>query len=264
MGIVGTALVLVIILVVVSFGWGYIQDIAFDIIREGENTFARIETSGIIEVTPTASETLCNLTITLFPTLLSEESLGQSGSFFGIGVGSGLRVDFDPDIKEYLWSKCESTKTTLASLLNLAGFNIMIGDPIPASLLCSIQNCPFSASAEIVTRITLTDPLTGNVLDKFNSGNDFEHIADVGGKQSPVVFNPTFRLSDIPHRNYHLDIEMFGQDDTGTFDLTITIDKGSGDFDRFLISSKIDPKSQSGQVLRDEICKSTVTSFPCL
>ncbi len=256
MGIVGTALVLVIILVVVSFGWGYIQDIAFDIIREGENTFARIETSGIIEVTPTAEETLCNLTIRLAPTLTAVESFGEPIPF-GIGVGSGLRVDFEPDIKEYQWSRCESTKTTLASLLNLAGFNdIMIGTPIPASLFCSITNCPFSASAEIVTRITLTDPETGDVLDKFNSGKNFEHIADVGGKQSPVEFNPIFLLSDIPHRNFFLDIEMFGQDDSGTFDLEITIDQGTS---RFKITD-----GEVGQVLRDEVCKSTVTSFPCV
>lgn len=257
MGIVGTALFLVIILVVVSFGWGYIQDIAFDIIREGENTFARIETSGIIEVTPTADETLCDLTIRLAPTLTAVESIGEIGSFLGVGIGSGLRVDFEPDIKEYQWSKCESTKTTLASLLNLVGFNdIMVGTPIPASLICSITNCPFSSSAEIVTRITLTDPDTGDVLDKFNSGKNFEHIADVGGKQSPVEFNPVFRLSDIPHRNFFLDIEMFGQDDSGTFDLEITIDQGTN---RFKVVS-----GEVGQVLRDEICKSTVTSFPCV
>ena len=139
----------------------------------------------------------------------------------------------------------------------MAGFNdIMIGTPIPASLFCSITNCPFSASAEIVTRITLTDPETGDVLDKFNSGNSFEHTADVGGKQSPVEFNPIFILSDIPHRNFFLDIEMFGQDDSGTFDLEITIDQGTS---RFKITD-----GEVGQVLRDEVCKSTVTSFPCV
>ena len=256
MGIVGTALVLVIVLVVVSFGWGYVQDIVFDIIREGENTFARIETSGIIAVTPTADETLCDLTIRLAPTLTAVESFGSPVPF-GIGVGSGLRVDFEPEIKEYQWSKCESTKTTLASLLNLAGFNdIMVGVPVPASLICSITNCPFSESAEIVTRITLTDSENGNVLDKFNSGSAFEHTADVGGKQSPVEFNPIFRLSDIPHRNFFLDIEMFGKDDSGTFDLEITIDQGTS---RFKITD-----GEVGQVLRDEVCKSTVTSFPCV
>jgi len=255
MGVLGTVLGLMVILVVVAFGWGYIQDIVFDVIREGENTFARIETSGIIEVTPTAEETLCDLTITLDSTLNAEDAL--FAPFLGAGLGSGLRVDFDPSIKTYQWSKCESTKTTVASLLNLAGLrNFVFPTPVPASLFCSVTNCPFSASAELVTEIELEDAETGDVLNRFNSGGNFVHVADVAGKQSPVELNQIFRLSDIPHRNFHLDISVFGQDDSGTFSVKITV--GGGD-SRFIIA-----KETPNELLRDEVCKSTETSFPCL
>lgn len=233
MGILTTIIILLFLFVGIAFAWGYIQDTVFELVKEGNELFARIETSKIIEVTPQAQETVCDLSIEIFAEYHNPQFTFsfQEDDFIAIGGEAS-----DNRVKKYIWSECHSTTLSLLNMLNLnrglEQTNLQL-----ASLFDTV------ADLEVETYIRLTDTQTGDVIDKFNT-QGLSKTTNIGGREPPIAFQPKFFLDDIPHRNYKMDIFFIIK---------------QGDTER---ATRINDMAD-GKPFRDEICKSTVTSFPC-
>ena len=210
MGILGTLIGIIIIIVVVAIAWQYIQGFVFEIITEGQRSFTQIQTSNKIKTTAQPDELVCDLSIVTQMRLDNIELKGFVNP---------------PTAKEYIWSDCNPTSAIpLASLLDL-NFNDLLLMFTQFSILEGL------ADQQLQTTIRLQDRETGEIRDRFTDPNfrmiQFSQIGlfDSGG----IVFTEDFFVKNIPSRDYDLEIfyqECFeslsgGEDDCGGRDIPI-------------------------------------------
>ncbi len=183
MGIVGTFIGILIIIIVVAIAWQYIQGFVFEIITEGSKQFTQVQTSNKIKTTATDDELICDLSIDVFV----ERD----------GIHKIAYVDLS-NARDYTWSDCNpSSAIPLASLLDF-GF----GDLMELSIL-------FGGVEETVleTTIRLTDDKTGEIRDRFTDPNlRQDQFAPVGVLDARQAFQENFFIKNIPSRDYDLEI----------------------------------------------------------
>ncbi len=218
MGLLGTLIGIVFIVVVVALAWQYISGFVFEIITEGQKQFTQVQTSNKIKTTATEDELICDLSIDVFVELDPFSRIAH----------------VDPAMaKEYIWSDCNpASAIPLSSLLDL-GF----GDLLAFMQLGFLEG--FS-DQQLETFIRLTDDKTGEIRDRFTDPNLIQdQFAQVGLLQGRVAFQENFFIKNIPSRDY--DLEVFYQ---------VKFES----LDGFIEQYKINEDGVFGSPYRDRIC----------
>ena len=190
MGTLGTIIGLLILIIIVVVAWGYIQNFIIEILLTGDRLGTAIFTSEELEATPTSEEMVCDLRVTVFATV-DERILFDV--FVKVPDSSG-------EVKRYFWTDCSPAKaTSLFSLLDLSE-NISEG-------LGNLGQLAFFGEEDFIrVNIRLTDPKTGDIIDKFNRGNLEKKIGDLENKSTPFDIQQQFFIPNVPHRDYDLEI----------------------------------------------------------
>lgn len=189
MGILTTLIFFLILIIVVVLAWGYIQNFIVEILLTGDRLGIAVGTSEDLEATPTSDEMVCDLRVTVFATLDER---------FPFEVFAKI-PDQDGDVKRYFWTDCSPAKaTSLFSLLDLS-------ENLSEGLNGLGQLAFFTEDDTIQVNIRLTDPKTGDIIDKFNTGNLVRDF-DIAGKDTPLNVSQEFFIPNIPHRDYDLEI----------------------------------------------------------
>jgi len=207
MGILGTFIGILIIVIVVAFAWQYIQGFVFEIITEGQRSFTQVQTSNKIKTTAQPDELVCDLAIT---TRVELSSVFTEGSVN------------PPVAKEYVWSDCNPTSAIpFASLLD-----INFGDLIDLMQLNIFTEGLVDQNLQTVIR--LQDRETGELRDQFTDGNLKQtQDAPIGVLEGSKVFSEDFFIKNIPSRDYDLEIFYTYTFDTTDFTADININ-GAG------------------------------------
>ena len=187
MGIVGSFMLVMIIIIAVALSWNYIQGFVFEIITEGNKSFTQIQTSNKIKTTAQPDELICDLAIT---TQVLVDNIRVKGSVN------------PPTAKAYVWSDCNPTSAIpLASLLDFSFDGLL-------SLMELNVFTEGIGDQQLQTVIRLQDRETGEIRDRFTDPNlEMNQPAslglfDTGGK----VFSEDFFIKNIPSRDYDLEI----------------------------------------------------------
>lgn len=190
MGTAGTIIGLLILIIIVVIAWGYIQNFIVEILLTGDRLGTAIFTSEELEATPTSEEMVCDLRVTVFATV---DERFPFDVFVRVPDSSG-------EVKRYFWTDCSPAKaTSLFSLLDLSE-NISEG-------LGNLGQLAFFSEEDVITvNIRLTDPKTGDIIDKFNRGNLEKKIGDLENKNTPFDIQQQFFIPNVPHRDYDLEI----------------------------------------------------------
>lgn len=193
MGTAGTIIGLLILVIIVVIAWGYIQNFIVEILLTGDRLGTAIFTSEELEATPTSEEMVCDLRVTVFATI---DERFPFDVFVKIPDSSG-------EVKRYFWTDCSPAKaTSLFSLLD-------ISENISEGLGNLGQLAVFSPEDKIGVSIRLTDPKTGDIIDKFNRPNLEKAITGLESKTTPFDAQQSFFIGNIPHRDYDLEIFWF-------------------------------------------------------
>jgi len=190
MGIGGTIIGLLILIIIVVIAWGYIQNFIVEILITGDRLGTAIFTSEELEATPTSEEMVCDLRVTVFATIDERFFLDV---FVKVPDSSG-------EVKRYFWTDCSPAKaTSLFSLLDISeNLNEALGN---------LGQLAFFGEEDVLTvKIRLTDPKTGDIIDKFNRPNLEKKIGDLQNKNTPFDIQQQFFIANIPHRDYDLEI----------------------------------------------------------
>ncbi len=190
MGTAGTIIGLLILIIIVVVAWGFIQNFIVEILLTGDRLGTAIFTSEELEATPTSEEMVCDLRVTVFATV---DERFPFEVFVKVPDGGG-------EVKRYFWTDCSPAKaTSLFSLLDLSE-NILEG-------LGNLNQLAFFSEEDVITvNIRLTDPKTGDIIDKFNRGNLEKKIGDLENKNTPFDIQQQFFIPNVPHRDYDLEI----------------------------------------------------------
>ena len=190
MGTGGTIIGLLILVIIVVIAWGYIQNFIVEILLTGDRLGTAIFTSEELEATPTSEEMVCDLRVTVFATV---DERFPFDVFVKVPDSSG-------EVKRYFWTDCSPAKaTSLFSLLDISeNLNEALGN--------FGQLAFFSEEDVITVNIRLTDPKTGDIIDKFNRGNLEKKIGDLENKNTPFDIQQQFFIPNVPHRDYDLEI----------------------------------------------------------
>ncbi|MCP6727227.1 MAG: hypothetical protein KJI69_04325 [Patescibacteria group bacterium] len=190
MGAGGTIIGLLILIIIVVIAWGYIQNFIVEILLTGDRLGTAIFTSEELEATPTSEEMVCDLRVTVFATV---DERFPFDVFVRVPDSSG-------EVKRYFWTDCSPAKaTSLFSLLDISeNLNEALGN---------LGQLAFFSEEDVITvNIRLTDPKTGDIIDKFNRGNLEKQIGDLQNKNTPFDIQQQFFIPNVPHRDYDLEI----------------------------------------------------------
>ncbi len=193
MGTAGTIIGLLILVIIVVIAWGYIQNFIVEILLTGDRLGTAIFTSEELEATPTSDEMVCDLRVTVFATI-------DERVLFDVFVKI---PDSTGEVKRYFWTDCSPAKaTSLFSLLDISeNLNEALGN--------LGQLAVFSPEDKIGVSIRLTDPKTGDIIDKFNRPNLEKAITGLESRSTPFDVQQSFFISNVPHRDYDLEIFWF-------------------------------------------------------
>ncbi len=193
MGTAGTIIGLLILVIIVVIAWGYIQNFIVEILLTGDRLGTAIFTSEELEATPTSDEMVCDLRVTVFATI-------DERVLFDVFVKI---PDSTGEVKRYFWTDCSPAKaTSLFSLLDISeNLNEALGN--------LGQLAVFSPEDKIGVNIRLTDPKTGDIIDKFNRPNLEKAITGLESRSTPFDVQQSFFISNVPHRDYDLEIFWF-------------------------------------------------------
>lgn len=193
MGITGTIIGLLILIIIVVIAWGYIQNFIVEILLTGDRLGTAIFTSEELEATPTSEEMVCDLRVTVFATI---DERFPFDVFVKVPDSSG-------EVKRYFWTDCSPAKaTSLFSLLDISeNLNEALGN--------LGQLAFFTPEDKIGVSIRLTDPKTGDIIDKFNRGNLEKSITGLETRTTPFDVQQDFFIPNVPHRDYDLEIFWF-------------------------------------------------------
>jgi len=183
MGILGTFIGILIIIIVVAIAWQYIQGFVFEIITEGQRSFTQVQTSNKIKTTAQPDELVCDLAIT---TQVEIDSVLNKGSVN------------PPLAKQYIWSDCNPPSAIpFSSLLDFSFPDLMQLDLLFEGLV----------DQQLVTVIRLQDRETGEIRDRFTDPNlEMIQSAPIGILEGSKVFSEDFFIKNIPSRDYDLEI----------------------------------------------------------
>jgi len=203
MGILGTFIGILIIVIVVAVSWQYIQGFVFEIITEGQRSFTQVQTSNKIKTTAQPDELVCDLAIT---TRVELDSVFTKGTVN------------PPLAKQYVWSDCNPTSAIpFASLLDFNFGELMQLNIFTEGLV----------DMNLETVIRLTDRETGEIRDQFTDPN-LKQVQDapIGVLEGSKEFSEDFFIKNIPSRNYDLEIFYTFTFDTTDFTADIPINEG--------------------------------------
>lgn len=192
MGALGTIIGLLILAIIVIVAWGFIQNFIVEILLTGDRLGTAIFTSEELEATPTSEEMVCDLRVTVFATLDER---------FPFEVFVKI-PDSEGQVKRYFWTDCNPAKAL--SLFSLLDLSANLGE----SLKSAGQFAFFTTEDQLTVNIRLTDPKTGDIIDKFNRGN-LERKISLSGS-TPLDVQQQFFIPNVPHRDYDLEI-FFGR-----------------------------------------------------
>jgi len=193
MGVGGTIIGLLILVIIVVIAWGYIQNFIVEILLTGDRLGTAIFTSQELEATPTSEEMVCDLRVTVFATIDERFLLDV---FVKIPDSSG-------QVKRYFWTDCSPAKaTSLFSLLDISeNLNEALGN--------LGQLAFFTPEDKIGVEIRLNDPKTGDIITKFNRPNLEKAITGIENRNTPFDVQQEFFIANVPHRDYDLEIFWF-------------------------------------------------------
>lgn len=193
MGAVTSVIIFLIMIIVVVLAWGYIQNFILEILLVGDRIGIATFTSEELEATPKSDEMVCDLRVTVFATI---DERFPFEVFVKIPDSGG-------EIKRYFWTDCSPAKaTSLFSLLDLS-------QNLNEGLNGLGQLTFFSPEDKIGVSVRLTDPKTGDIIDKFNTGNLVKDITGLENRNTPFDVQQEFFIPNIPHRDYDLEIFFF-------------------------------------------------------
>lgn len=191
MSAISTILGFLILMIIVIVAWGYIQNFIVEILVTGDRLGTAVFTSEELEATPRSDEMVCDLRITIFATVDER---------FPFEVFVKI-PDSEGQIKRYFWTDCSPAKAL--SLFSLLDLSANLGE----TLKSAGQFAFFVDEDQLSVNIRLTDPKTGDVIDKFNKGNLVRKINLSGS--TPLEIQQQFFIPNIPHRDYDLEIFFF-------------------------------------------------------
>jgi len=196
MGTAGTIIGLLILVIIVVIAWGYIQNFIVEILLTGDRLGTAIFTSEELEATPTSEEMVCDLRVTVFATI-DERGIPFFGEVF-------VKVpDSSGEVKRYFWTDCSPAKaTSLFSLLD-------ISENLNEALDNLGQLAFFTPEDKISVNIRLTDPKTGDIIDRFNRPSLVKEITGLETRTTPFDVQQSFFIANVPHRDYDLEIFWF-------------------------------------------------------
>lgn len=190
MGIASNIIGFLVLIIVVVLSWGFIQNFVVEVFLTGDRLGTAVFTSKELEATPTSDEMLCDLRVTVFATV---DERFPFEVFIKIPDSEGA-------VKRYFWTDCSPAKaTSLFSLLD-------ISQNLNEALDTLGQLAFFSPEDKITVNIRLTDPKTGDIIDKFNRQNLVKEITGLEGKTTPFDVQQEFFIPNVPHRDYDLEI----------------------------------------------------------